>query len=524
MPFRFLTRATLLALTTLWAFGPGAPASSQLLDTAEPEAAPLDFDPRQAVVRIYSTIRYPQLYEPWNKTSPSESTGTGFFINTPDGQRLILTNNHVVGWASQIYIEGYQSTERHRARVVAAATDFDLALLKLDKPEALADRPTLDFTNELPRSRDNVAVYGYPTGGNEQSVTKGIVSRVEVASYDESAIGLRVQVDAAINPGNSGGPAILDGRVVGVAFQANTDAENVGYLIPAVEVQRFLEDAADGSYEGKRYITLDFQVLDNPGLRDQLGLTSDQTGVMVNRVETGHPGLPTGSQFRFRDVVTHIGPYAIDNRGQSEIAPELRGAFLYLADPLVDDHGTVPLTVIRDGQTIEIREPAFNDPPLLLPHIGNGYPRYYIFGPMAFTQATRDFYEYVNRDYVPVLGLFRSPLVTRFIDRQVFPGEELVCVTAPFFPHPLVRGYDNPLFNVVEAVNGEPVKNLEHLVRLLNESEDEFLEFTFGEFSAEQFVFNRQDMKDSTEEILNDNGIRYQSSKDLRDLVESYEE
>ena len=63
-----------------------------------------------------------------------------------------------------------------------------------------------------------VLVYGHPIGGVGLSITKGIVSRVGFAAYDEHAFGLRLQVDAAINPGNSGGPALVDGKMVGMAF------------------------------------------------------------------------------------------------------------------------------------------------------------------------------------------------------------------------------------------------------------------------------------------------------------------
>ena len=61
----------------------------------------------------------------------------------------------------------------------------------------------------------------YPIGGDSQSVTSGVVSRIEVTSYVHgSSELLGMQIDAAINSGNSGGPAFNGaGECVGIAFQ-----------------------------------------------------------------------------------------------------------------------------------------------------------------------------------------------------------------------------------------------------------------------------------------------------------------
>jgi S1-C subfamily serine protease len=46
-------------------------------------------------------------------------------------------------------------------------------------------------------------------GGDNLSVTKGVVSRVVMSTYLHSLeMLLTIQIDAATNPGNSGGPAI----------------------------------------------------------------------------------------------------------------------------------------------------------------------------------------------------------------------------------------------------------------------------------------------------------------------------
>lgn len=66
-------------------------------------------------------------------------------------------------------------------------------------------------------------------GGDNISVSKGVVSRVEPTQYVHGATQLlAIQIDAAINPGNSGGPAIMGDKVAGVAFQNLSNAENIG--------------------------------------------------------------------------------------------------------------------------------------------------------------------------------------------------------------------------------------------------------------------------------------------------------
>ena len=78
-------------------------------------------------------------------------------------------------------------------------------------------------------SKGNCMVFHFCAGGDNISVTKGVVSRVEPTQYVHGATQLlAIQIDAAINPGNSGGPAIMGDKVAGVAFQNLSGAENIG--------------------------------------------------------------------------------------------------------------------------------------------------------------------------------------------------------------------------------------------------------------------------------------------------------
>jgi PDZ domain len=117
---------------------------------------------------------------------------------------------------------------------------------------------------------------------------------------------------------------------------------------------------------------------------------------------------------------------------------------------------------------------------------------------------------------VGALTYFGSPLISRVGDKPAFPGERLVVIPAPFFPHRLSKGYGNPSWQVVKSVNKQPVKNLGHMVERLRDLKDEFVTFEFdARAGGETLVFPRAGMVSATDTTLTDNGIRSQASPEL---------
>jgi S1-C subfamily serine protease len=462
-----------------------------------------------SVVKVFATMRYPDPFKPWTKQAPSEVTASGVVI---EGKR-ILTNAHVVLYASQVQIQANAAGDKVSATVVAVAPGIDLAVLQLDDPVFFDTHPAVARASKLPQIKDAVLAYGFPTGGNSLSITKGIVSRIEFVSYNYPVSGLRIQVDAAINPGNSGGPAIAGDKMIGLAFsKLGGDTQNIGYIIPNEEVDLFLKDIADGRYDGKPAMYDELQTLENPALREFLKLDKSVEGMVVHRPDKTDAGYP----LKEWDVLTRIGDTPIDNQGMIKLDRDLRVSFAYLIQRLAAN-GKVPMTIVRAGKTQQIQLPVSPEHPTLVTDLHGGYPSYFIYGPMVFSSATWQLVSSFenNAGLLRVLGAVKSPLITRALDAPDADTEELVVVSSPFFPHKLANGYSNPAGSVVYSINGTHVRSLKHLVALLRDLKDPFVTVEFDQKGNEALVFSRTAMLAATDDILTDNGVRAQGSPNM---------
>jgi hypothetical protein len=374
----------------------------------------------------------------------------------------------------------------------------------------------LPRAEQIPDMRDAVTVYGYPIGGTSLSVTKGIVSRIEFTHYTFPASGLRIQIDAALNPGNSGGPAVVADKMIGLAFTGLGGAQNIGYIIPCEEIELFLTDSADGHYKGKPAIYDYFQTLENPALRSFLKLNESTDGIVVHQPASTEATYP----LKEWDVITKIGDTKIDDQGMIPIRPDLRVRFEYLVQKIAKN-GKVPLTVIRGGKEKQIELSVSPTFPFAIPDSQGAYPPYFILGPLVFSEARAQHVHTLSKaakgaEWMIALAYGGSPLLTRYYDKEAFPGERIVFVSSPFFPHKLSRGYSSPVMQVVDAVNGQKVKNLGHLVGMLRDLKDEFITIEFSRRNGgETLVFPRKEMVDDTDAILTDNGVRSQGSPDM---------
>ena len=103
----------------------------------------------------------PDLTQPWTKHSPSEASGTGVVI---EGKR-ILTNAHVVTYASQLFVESNQSSDKLPAQVVAVSPGIDLAVLRLEDESFFDKRTPMPRTDGPARGQGDRAGLRLSPGG-----------------------------------------------------------------------------------------------------------------------------------------------------------------------------------------------------------------------------------------------------------------------------------------------------------------------------------------------------------------------
>ncbi|CAN6336326.1 unnamed protein product [Urochloa humidicola] len=455
-----------------------------------------------AVVKVYCTHIAPDYGLPWQKQRQHSSSGSAFMI----GDGKLLTNAHCVEHDTQVKVKRRGDDKKYIAKVLARGIECDLALLSVENEEFWRGTEALSF-GRLPCLQDSVTVVGYPLGGDTISVTKGVVSRIEVTPYAHGTSDLLgIQIDAAINPGNSGGPAFNEqGECIGVAFQVyrSDEAENIGYVIPTTVVSHFLNDfQKNGKYTGFPCLGVLLQKLENPALRESLKVPSSE-GVLVRRVE---PTAPASSVLRKGDVIVSFDGVAVGCEATVPFRSTERIAFRYLTSQKYAGD-IAQLGIIRDGNSMKVQTILQPRKHLVPFHVEGGQPSYLIVAGLVFTPLTEPFIEEECED---TLGL--KLLAKARYSLATFEGEQIVIVSQ-VLAHEVNIGYEHMGNQQLIKLNGTAVKNIHHLAHLLDTCKDKFLTFEFEDDFL--VVLNREEATAASSDILKEHAIPSIRSSDL---------
>jgi S1-C subfamily serine protease len=456
---------------------------------------------RRSVFKIYVDSQEYQPRRPWKQSRNEKSSGSGFHV----GDGRIMTNAHVVANSRYLALLRDGESEPTPAFVEFIAHDCDLAVIKPVDASYLQNVAVLPF-GDLPKVQTPVATVGYARGGEQVSVTEGVVSRIEYRRYVHSGFHrhLLLQVDSAINPGNSGGPVFQDNKVVGVAFQANTSAENTGYVIPNLVIQRFLRDIADGKYDGhpEDGMTIMTDVTRSDAMRRVFGLKPGIFGIQVVHIVKGSSS----------DGVVQVGDVLIEVDGRpigsdGKISFEGERIDLNLIHDLKQIGESTIYTVLRDRKILKVDMPVKKYSPPYLP--ANDYrkmAKFTVFGGHIFTAMTRNLLLSWGQKWYE-----KAPLVLRYAHYfsaydSEFAGRDELIVYLGKLAHSSNSQSSGDEYSLVASVNQLPVNSIRQLDQALDHAGGDLVRVDFH-FEKEPLVISRSAAGRADEEILTQYGV-----------------
>ncbi len=269
---------------------------------------------------------------PKNAIPKNMAIGSGVIFDKDKG--LIVTNAHVVSHQKLIVVT-LKDGRRFRAHLVAKATDFDLAILKI-QAKHLHSMPFSDSDNL--QVGDFVAAIGSPFGLT-QTVTSGVVSALDRDRPRIEGFQSFIQTDAPINPGNSGGALVnMKGQLVGIntAIMSKVDSSaGIGFAIPSNMTKAVIEQLLQYGKVERGMLGVMAQNI-SVDLAQAMGLTSSK-GALVTQIVPNTPAAHIN--IKAQDVIVKLNGHSI--RSADQLRNDLG---------LMHPGSKITLTISREGK------------------------------------------------------------------------------------------------------------------------------------------------------------------------------
>ncbi len=377
-----IAHATGLILAGLWS-GCGAPTARSTNDAN----IALSERMKDSLVFVQVTAYQYEQLQPW-KTPDLRDRAAYACAVSPN---RILTTAWNVTDAAFIKVVRHGQNETIEAKVVAIDYESNLCLLELD-PAALAKPLTpIEFTNVYQKGAE-VKTYWLSGDGNLSSA-RGFLDRAEVnKSVPSYASFLNFVVGNASKTFGRGRLYCLDDRPIGIACWANNDSGEVG-LIPSETIHAFLDDAADGQYDGFGVEGYEVMAMLDPVFRSGLKMPAEMKhGAYVHRVYrmgTAHDILRSG------DVILAIDGKQLDAYGRYEDDrfDKIQYHHLLTRHKVGEE---VAFTLWRDGGQLDLtcKARGIDADKMLVPWYEFGkQPEYMVIGGYVIQKLTRNYME-----------------------------------------------------------------------------------------------------------------------------------
>jgi len=367
-----------------------------------------------------------QFGAPRGEPFEQKGLGSGVIVDRRNNKVYVLTNNHVVEDVDEIEISLHDG-RTFEAELVGGDPLRDLALIYFETRDEIPIA-VLGDSDEV-RVGDWVLAVGNPFGF-ESTVTAGIISAKGRTGTSQGFTDY-LQTDASINRGNSGGALVnLNGKVIGInTFIASTGGGNIGlgFAIPINNALKAIDDFIKKGSVEYAWLGVNMGNL-NKDLKSALNLEGKE-GAFVFNVYGKSPAMKAG---------VFPGDYIIKLAGRDiEDSDDLIGTVATLSP---DE--SVPIVLIRQGSVTNLN--------------------------LKLAERT------IDRDEVKVdiwPGFRVIPITSQLREKMRIPrnvGNVLIwnVVNESSASELGLRSGD-----IIRAINGKNVRNLEHFYELLNSSD-----------------------------------------------------
>ncbi len=414
--------------------------------------------PGNSVLRVHSTVQYPDVKRPWLKKQPFTREGLGTIIS---GGRILVTAD-MAAHTTCIDLETPDKKVHSTATVEAVDEECNLAILRPSGEEILKDRRALALDGPLPAGTSLKILQ--LEGNGSAALSTASIATAALGSYPSGNSYLMYRITTTI-PQRDGSyeiPALHEGKLAGLVmrYDPRTQAADI---IPSPLIERFLREASKPGFRGLARAGIIWAPLRGTTLREWFGLSKDQGGVSIAPDRKGpaeKAGLKKG------DVILTLGGKAIDAEGNYEdpvfgktcfgnlvsmgSAPGDRLEVGYFR-PDGKGHGsTGTATLILEGRTPETEiSPALLD--------GKTVP-YTFYGGLLLQELSRPYLREWGNNWP-------SEAPQNLVALDVFQNEETgdrnrYVILSGVLPSEQTLGAEHLKNHHVEKINGVPINSL----------------------------------------------------------------
>jgi hypothetical protein len=296
--------------------------------------------------------------------------------------------------------------------------------------------------------------------------------------------------------------------LIGVAFEALEEGENIGYLIGSPVIRHFLRDMESGTFDGFPDLGVVTQNLVSATHRRFLGLSSRlHGGVLV--ADVVHGGS-SGDCLQRGDVLYRIAGSRVASDGS---IPFRKGERIHFSHLVAQRHvgETMEMVYFRDGAmhhcNVNLKPPQY-----LIPEDSYDVkPTYFLYAGLLLVPLSREYFktwgsEWWTKAPACLTALYEGEIRTA--------SRSQVVVLQKVMADRVNQGYHDHESLVISRVQGRKIRHLKDLIRIVESGNEEFVRFDLGDGST--IVLDRAQAKKRSEGILRRFGIPYDRSEDLR--------